>query len=783
MPTSILSTITNNVLQQQSSSPSKAKLCVACGNHGHSAKRCPALHVKESAAAGSSSSSYKCIEDEMQEITIQKAATSKTSLRRTRSKSCPQPVTPTKSPTVVSAAAESSLPPALAAATRRAGKKLAWSKGSQTTQEGIPRTTTTDRRAPDGGHAAETATMRATASPEHCLDAGQLHRLSAAIEHPVHVVDKYGRSVLQTESPASLIAKVRTALAAAKIEVLAVNLEGSAASHVINSASVPCYGDLDFCFKLGPDTDKAALSSIRRLVANILLTASKKESEASIAAAAAAIAATSNSAPSSLSVSPASSNSSSPAGSPKLLRAASAPGGLASNNSSSSSSTSSSSAAAGGAPYGKYGYAPPASCDQDHALFAKQFITCEDDRSGNNGDAWAVYSLTTQPTAMSPAAGVDFKFVKQIARPFEFTADSFQIVLHSSAAVDGGAACTASSESTDTLSSSSTSTSTAEALANPNPTTAKNSNPKSASAALASASSTGMVEYTSSAPTMAIALRDLDAKWISVRVESDLALIRGGGLLKYIRFISRGWRVAPELEQAKMVRYMVTRFMIDFNPLLVSRYGMSMPQQALCDFIQSHVPHHDHGLRALVFANLASTIHKSGVPQSAELLAYMGLMVQVPQQHRQYYHRHPQQQQRSQYHQHHANQQQRQQPQNLEQRQVQRRSKSQSPKTSRASSPASPALSSMTATATTTTVAATATTFASAAAMAKKVASAPPPAMNKGVDASVQTQRNDNKSRGKKAKRNKQKKLARQPPSPPSNTAKSTSAWPSLLSA
>jgi len=463
----------------------------------------------------------------------------------------------------------------------------------------------------------------------------------------------------------------------------------------------------------------------------------------------------------------------------------------------------------------------PASCDQDHALFAKQFITCEDGRSGNNGDAWAVYSLTTQPTAASPAAGIDFKFVKQIARPFEFSADSFQIVLHSAEAEAAAAAAaesaseevvgeeeaatsttnTTTSEPSDDADVTSTTTTAITSTTTPaTAATAINTSPNNnPTTAIYTYPSTLDIEYTSSAESMAKALEALEKMWIAVRVESDLALIRGGGLLKYIRFISRGWRVAPELQQTKMIRYMVTRFMIDFNPLVMSRYGMSMPQQALCDFIQAHVPMHDHALRALVFANLAQVIHGSGVPQSAELLAYMGLMVQAPPQHRQYphhqhrrstHHQHQhqqyQQQHQRQQHQQHRQQQpqQPQQQQQQQQRPAQQRSKSQSPKTSRSNSPFKTAVVPVAVPVSPT---AAVPTFASA--LATKKAVAPPPAaaaaqpvVKTGVDAAVQTQRNRSKALNQ-ARHKKKNKVKTLPPSPPSNTAKSTNAWPSLLSA
>ena len=61
--------------------------------------------------------------------------------------------------------------------------------------------------------------------------------------------------------------------------------------------------------------------------------------------------------------------------------------------------------------------------------------------------------------------------------------------------------------------------------------------------------------------------------------------VRGGGLLKYARFLSRGWTVAPSNNKSLMQRYMATRFMCDHPLCTVTRYGTFAPTQQVFEFV------------------------------------------------------------------------------------------------------------------------------------------------------------------------------------------------------
>ena len=63
---------------------------------------------------------------------------------------------------------------------------------------------------------------------------------------------------------------MRTALEADGIEVASLRLEGSAASHCLNKASVPEYLDLDLVFHLAPATTRSQLENIRAVLARLL---------------------------------------------------------------------------------------------------------------------------------------------------------------------------------------------------------------------------------------------------------------------------------------------------------------------------------------------------------------------------------------------------------------------------------------------------------------------------------------------------------------------------------
>jgi hypothetical protein len=408
-------------------------------------------------------------------------------------------------------------------------------------------------------------------TPPSVLDAEQSDRLSAAIGKQLQIVDRYQRSVVSV-APGQLVNAVRCALDTANINVCEVKLEGSAASHVLNATAVPSYGDLDFVFHLHPNTDRRALESIRRVVSRVLIAAGRREQ-------ASATSSPESSPPTPCATSPV------PAvelvlGQRAVVAAQGAPAPAPAPPSTTTThyahTSTGASPVVNGYPFGaeSTSAAAQAFADQDHehALFQKQFITTDT----ADGDAWAVYSLAAHPTMTNPAVAIDLKFVKRIARPFEFTADSFQLILKQDAVwgnpppgwgnpprASTAVAASAANHSALSVSAVTGSVGAAGAAGRESEVVDPTS----------SMSNNLATEFTSSAANLNGAVRDLDEKWISVQGESDLALIRGGGLMKFARFLARGWRVGPGLNQRKMYRYMVTRFMVDFPPFQMSRYG------------------------------------------------------------------------------------------------------------------------------------------------------------------------------------------------------------------
>ena len=221
--------------------------------------------------------------------------------------------------------------------------------------------------------------------------------------------------------------------------------------------------------------------------------------------------------------------------------------------------------------------------DVGDVFIAKQFITHSGGQPGAGDDAWAVYSLH----GANDGPAIDIKFVQTLSRQYQFSADSFQILL------DGGQMDARLQHLCGAGANDST------------PAPAKDSTPT--------------YHYRSSYADPAAALQHLSARHIAVSSESDIAHVFGGGLLKYARFLARGWTVAPGVDQHKLQRYMCTRFMMDYPYFQLTRFGVPAQLQRVCDFVEMHLPGHD-SLRPLFFTKLEQIITEAAVPDTPPLL-------------------------------------------------------------------------------------------------------------------------------------------------------------------
>jgi len=222
-------------------------------------------------------------------------------------------------------------------------------------------------------------------------------------------------------------------------------------------------------------------------------------------------------------------------------------------------------------------------------MVGKQFIMDDPD-----GDAWAVYAIE----GAHGAPGMDWKFVKRLGRPFEFSVDSFQILLDG----PGPAAAVAAAKKQ-----------MVELESAPGPV------------------SPPLIVARSSAMSVSVAVEHLNRKHIVVKTESDMALVRGGGLLKYARFLSRGWITALETDRQKLQRYMVNRFLVDFPiEAVVPPLGLSAPMQAVMAWLETHLRSTADVQRQAVVLALREIIVESNIAAAARLLEVLGLSPSPP---------------------------------------------------------------------------------------------------------------------------------------------------------
>ncbi|KAF5406400.1 hypothetical protein PHET_00085 [Paragonimus heterotremus] len=140
--------------------------------------------------------------------------------------------------------------------------------------------------------------------------------------------------------------------------------------------------------------------------------------------------------------------------------------------------------------------------------------------SSHEADCWSLLSLGA-PSANSKV--IEFKFVDRMQRQFEFTIDSFQILLDSILSF---------------------------IQINPSCKMTRNFYPT--------------VVAESVACSFSVALHHLKHKLILTK---EPEMIRGGGLLKYCRLLVNGYQAPEGIDVCSLERYMSSRFFIDFQDL------------------------------------------------------------------------------------------------------------------------------------------------------------------------------------------------------------------------
>jgi hypothetical protein len=168
-----------------------------------------------------------------------------------------------------------------------------------------------------------------------------------------------------------------------------------------------------------------------------------------------------------------------------------------------------------------------------------------------------VYSLAIHPSAeIAPTTAFNFEFVTQKSLSgTEFIADSFQIMLDTGLLAGGAGPVAAAAAAAD----------------------GGDDEVVDAKADGGTLDGTLFVnsKYRTSSSSLMNAWLTLSARWIGVDAESDLAQVRGGGLLQFALYLAKGWVVAPHLNCSTMHAFMVSRFLLDFPPYFINqRYGI-----------------------------------------------------------------------------------------------------------------------------------------------------------------------------------------------------------------
>ncbi|XP_075897188.1 terminal nucleotidyltransferase 5ba [Nelusetta ayraudi] len=194
-----------------------------------------------------------------------------------------------------------------------------------------------------------------------------------------------------------------------------------------------------------------------------------------------------------------------------------------------------------------------------------------------DSDRWSLISLSN-----NSGKNVELKFVDSLRRQFEFSVDSFQIVLDSLLLFHRCSA-PASPPMTPAAPGSPPMTPTTPGIPPMTPTFHPS------------------VLAESVYGDFGLALEHLRRRTIATRRPEE---IRGGGLLKYCHLLARGFRPsAAEDDVLQMQRYMCSRFFIDFSELGEQRRRLEA-------YLQNHLQGHE---RHLVLTTLHHVVDQSTV--------------------------------------------------------------------------------------------------------------------------------------------------------------------------
>ena len=212
------------------------------------------------------------------------------------------------------------------------------------------------------------------------------------------------------------------------------------------------------------------------------------------------------------------------------------------------------------------------------AFIAKMFVTPPTSRATD--DAWAL--ITLRGSAHTPQ--LDLKFVQHIARPFQFSIDSFQIYL----------------DECDLA-----------------PLLAKFAPGMSALPAHP------LVLVESSSGNVREAARHLRERKIHVTSADEMARVHGGGLLKYCALLGKGYTCDAAVDVERMERYMCNRFFIDFPAQELTWSGAPVQLQRLQDYMDTHLFAHSDPARLAFLRALHRVLLRAGGHNGMPLLEYI----------------------------------------------------------------------------------------------------------------------------------------------------------------
>ena len=407
----------------------------------------------------------------------------------------------------------------------------------------------------------------------------QRRKFWEVVSTPCVVMPMYGPLELPDISvtPWRLVANIVDALVQRGTQLSSVRLEGSAATHVVNPNTTASYNDLDFVFYLGNSAGRDDLEHARDCIVQVLsncLPTDQPEPRPRPAFEAHPSMSSSESVPEA-------------SDETKIVS-------TAENQAPPTSCPTNTNPPCSKRVHNAW---PPLASTVADGYLRKIWITPpredsgQDDHEGNKQtrvlvpiDAWAV--ATVGCTLDGKPSSIDFKFVKLISRPFQFSADSLQIVMSlAELSKPDGSLAISPLEPAEPAQETPSSFSYAQ-MAN------KNSSPQYGEADwLPCARLCSSFVTQEGKCGLNDTLAHLEAREIVVADESDMAHTRGGGLLKYISLLSKEFVVGKKsgLSVERLEKYMMTRFLIDYPGDMDSPYGLPMPVQVVWDYVTTRM--------------------------------------------------------------------------------------------------------------------------------------------------------------------------------------------------